>query len=71
MFISLGSIIVILLILIILALIGYGFGTLKIPRITGLPFTKNIEGDSMDDVVIRYAKFKANKKVYSYMKEDN
>lgn len=60
-----------LIILLILALIGYGFGTLKIPRITGLPFTKNIEGDSMDDVVIRYAKFKANKKVYSYMKEDN
>ena len=60
-----------LIILLILALIGYGFGTLKIPRITGLPFTKNIEGDSTDDVVIRYAKFKANKKVYSYMKEDN
>lgn len=59
------------IIFVALAAIGYAFGTVKIPKITGMPFTKNIEGDSMDDVVIRYAKFKANKKVYSYMKEDN
>lgn len=55
----------------LLALIGYGFGTIKIPKITGMPFTKNIEGDSMDEVFLRYIKFRANKKVYSYTKEDN
>lgn len=57
-------------IFIILALIGYGFGTIKMPRITGLKFTKNIEGDSMDEIFLRYIKFKANKKIYSYTKED-
>lgn len=60
-----------IIILLVLALLGYGFGTIKIPRITGWQFTKNIEGDSMDEVFLRYIKFKNNKKVYSYTKEDN
>jgi len=65
-----GMRIVGLLILAMLALLGYGFGTIKIPKITGLRFTKNIEGDSMDEVFLRFIKFKSNKKVYTYMKED-
>ena len=60
-----------IIILLLLALMGYGFGTIKIPRITGWRFTKNIEGDSMDEVFLRYIKFRGNKKVYSYTKEDN
>lgn len=56
--------------LIVFALIGYAVGTLKIPKITGLKFTKNVEGDSIDEIIVRYAKFKANKKVYSYTKEE-
>jgi hypothetical protein len=60
-----------IIILLLLALIGFGFGTIKIPRITGWQFTKNIEGDSMDEVFLRYIKFRNNKKVYSYTKEDN
>lgn len=60
-----------IIILILLALLGYAFGTVKIPKITGLKFTKNIEGDSMDEVFLRYIKFKSNKKIYSYTKEDN
>ncbi len=56
--------------LILFALIGYAFGTVKVPRITGLKFTKNIEGDSMDDIFLRYIKFKSNRKIYSYTKED-
>lgn len=59
-----------IILLIIFALLGYAVGTIKIPKITGLNFTKNIEGDSIDEIVIRYAKFKANKKVYSYTKEE-
>lgn len=58
------------IILALFALLGYGFGTLKIPKISGLPFTKNIEGDSMDDALRRFLKFRSNKKVYSYTKED-
>ena len=59
-----------IIIMLVLALLGFGFGTIKMPRITGWQFTKNIEGDSLDDVFIRYIKFKNNKKVYSYTKED-
>ncbi len=65
-----GMRIVGLLILAMLALFGFAFGTIKIPKITGLKFTKNIEGDSMDEVFLRFIKFKSNKKVYTYMKED-
>lgn len=54
----------------ILALLGYGFGTIKMPKITGWKFTKNIEGDSLDEVFMRYFKFKTNRKVYTYTKED-
>ena len=59
-----------IILLIIFALLGYAVGTIKIPKINGLPFTKNIEGDSVDEIIIRYAKFKANRKVYSYTKEE-
>ncbi len=59
------------IILALMALLGYAFGTVKIPRITGLKFTKNIEGDSMDDIFLRFIKFKSNKKIYTYTKEDN
>ena len=56
--------------LILFALFGYAFGTIKIPKITGLKFTKNIEGDSMDDIFLRYLKFKSNRKIYSFTIED-
>ena len=67
---AIGMGIVGILILAMLALLGFAFGTIKIPKITGLRFTKNIECDSMDEVFLRYIKFKSNKKVYTYMKED-
>lgn len=59
-----------IIILIAMALLGYGIGTIKVPRITGLNFTKNIEGDSLDEVIVRYIKFKMNRKVYAYTKEE-
>ena len=60
-----------IIILALLALLGYAFGTVKMPKITGWGFTKNIEGDSMDEVFVRFIKFKSNKKIYTYTKEDN
>ncbi len=69
-FSMLGMKLVGVIILLLLALIGYGLGTIKIPRINGLKFTKNIEGDSLDEVFLRYIKFKSNKKIYSYTKEE-
>ena len=59
-----------IILLLLFALIGFAAGTFKIPKITGLNFTKNVEGDSIDEIVIRYAKFKANKKIYAYTKEE-
>lgn len=59
-----------IVLLLLFALIGFAAGTFKIPKITGLNFTKNVEGDSIDEIVIRYAKFKANKKIYTYTKEE-
>jgi len=70
LFNSLGLKVLGVILLIVFALIGYGVGTIKIPKITGLKFTKNVEGDSIDEIIVRYAKFKTNKKVYSYTKEE-
>lgn len=70
LFSLLGLKIVGVIVLALLALLGFAFGTFKMPKITGLRFTKNIEGDSMDEIFIRYIKFKSNRKIYSYTKED-
>ena len=53
-------------ILAIFALIGFGIGTIKIPTLSGLPFTKKIGGESLDEIIKRYILFKMNKKSYSY-----
>lgn len=59
-----------IILLIIFALLGFAIGTFKIPRLTGVPFTKNIAGDSIDEVIYRYFKFKMNRKIYTYTKEE-
>lgn len=55
-----------LILMAIFALLGFSCGTFKIPQIAGLAFTKNVVGDSIDDIVLRYIKFKINKKIYTY-----
>lgn len=55
-----------IIILAIWALIGYGIGALKIPTIVGLPVTKKIGGESISEIIIRYFKFKKNRKIYTY-----
>lgn len=54
----------------ILALIGFAIGAVKIPTIAGIPFTKKIGGESLDEIIKRYAKFKMNRKIYTYTKEE-
>lgn len=63
--IGLGTVGMILLTL--FAVIGFGVGTIKIPKITGIKFTKNVAGDSIDDIIVRYFKFRMNKKIYTYL----
>ena len=54
----------------IFALIGYAIGAVKIPTLAGIPFTKKIGGESLDEIIKRYFKFKMNKKIYTYTKEE-
>ena len=52
------------------ALIGYAIGAVKVPTLAGIPFTKKIGGESLDEIIKRYFKFKMNKKIYTYTKEE-
>ena len=51
---------------VILALLGYGIATIKFPSAGNSKLAKNVGGDSVDDVILRYILFKKNKKVYAY-----
>jgi len=55
-----------LVVLGIFALIGFGVGTIKIPTISGVPLTKRIGGESIDEIVLRFIKFKMKKRKYAY-----
>lgn len=66
----LGQTLVGLIILAIFALIGYLAGTIKIPTLAGLDFTKKVGGESIDEIIVRYAKFRSNRKLYTYTKEE-
>lgn len=53
--------------LVICALIGFSIGSLKVPNIGILKFTKVVAGENLDDVIIRAIKFKLKKnKIYIY-----
>lgn len=56
--------------LLLFGAIGFVVGAVKIPRIAGIPFTKNIAGDSIDDVILRYIRFKRGRKIYINTKEE-
>lgn len=59
-----------IIIMAVCALIGYAIGAVKIPTLNGIPFTKKIGGESLDEIIRRYIKFKMNKKIYTYTKEE-
>jgi len=48
-------------------LLGFAVGTIKIPIITGIKFTKNVAGDYIDQVLIKFIKFNSSKKIYKYV----
>lgn len=48
------------------AIIGYGVATIKIPTAGNSKLAKNVGGDSIDDIILRYILFKKNKKIYTY-----
>ena len=62
-----------IIIVAVFGVIGFVAGTVKIPTLSGIPMTKKIGGESIDEIVLRYIKFRAQRKKYSYhiTKEEN
>ncbi len=57
--------------LVLFALIGFAIGTFKIPDTPRFKFTTKVGGEAIDDVIVRYIKFKQkNKRIYVYKEED-
>lgn len=60
-----------LIITLLLGLIGFIIGTLKVPESTAFEITKKTGGENIDDVILRWIKFKKDgKKVYVYKVEE-
>ena len=60
-----------IIVTLIFAAIGYAIGSLKVPNTNGFEITKKTGGENIDDVIMRYIKFKMNKKkYYVYTKEE-
>lgn len=60
------------ILLLVFALIGFVIGTFKVPELSGVPFTKKVSGEPIDEVIKRALKFKFVKKnkIYIYTKEE-
>ena len=56
----------------LLALVGFAIGTLKMPEISGLNFTKKVGGENLDDIIKRAIMFKTKgSKIYVYKEYNN
>lgn len=57
-----------IVILILFALIGFAIGTLKVPNSVAFELTRKTGGENLDDVIMRWIKFKIKnkKKIYVY-----
>lgn len=60
-----------IILLAVFTLIGYAVGAFKIPTIAGIPVTKKIGGEPISEIILRYIRFKKNRKMYIYTKEEN
>ncbi len=61
-----------MVITVIFAAIGYAIGMFKVPETNGFDLTRKTGGENIDEIIIRYIKFKQNKnKIYTYTKEEN
>jgi len=57
-----------LVLLILFALTGFAIGTLKVPNSVAFEITRKTGGENLDDVIMRWIKFKVKnkKKIYVY-----
>ena len=51
------------------ALAGYGIVSFKIPENNGSKLSKNVGGDTLDEIFKKYMIFRKNRKIYSYAVE--
>lgn len=70
LFQAMGLQIVGIIFMALFALIGFVVGALKIPTVVAFPITKKIGGEPIGEIVFRYMKFKKNRKMYIYTKEE-
>ena len=65
---------------IVTALLGYAIGAFKFPSIRGAKWLRNLGGENIDDIIIRFFRFyfdfnllnmKKKKKIYIYTKEED
>ncbi len=60
-----------IIIVVILAALGFAIATIKIPDSNNFEITRKAGGQSMDEIIVRYIKFKLNKKkIYVYYEEE-
>ena len=60
-----------LLITVIFATLGFAIGTLKVPETASFEITRKTGGENIDDVILRWIKFKKNgNKIYVYKAEE-
>lgn len=60
-----------IIIVCIFGFIGFSIGTFKIPESSAFKFTKLTGGENIDDIILRWIKFKQKgNKVYIYKEED-
>ena len=71
MFRIMGLSMVGLIITLVFGLIGFIIGTVKVPESTAFEMTKKTGGENIDDVILRWIKFKKNgNKIYVYKTEE-
>ena len=60
-----------IIIIAILALLGFCIGTFKVPNTEGFKITRLLGGENIDDIILRYIKFKRKKnKIYITKEEE-
>ena len=57
-------------IMVVLALLGFGIATFKIPDTQAFKVTRLVGGENIDDIIMRYIKFKRKKNKIYITKED-
>lgn len=61
-----------IILLILCAFAGFAIGTFKVPEITSFEFSKKVGGEAIDDVILRWIRFKQKKnRIYIYKEEES